>query len=392
MMGHRVPKSLAISRNFSRGDHSGLLQRAGPSGPQRPLYVLLARATALFLFSWVVSGCSLTDTDATRGLNPTLDAADVSRASYNTGAVLSALASDSGVGISSPGSWYEITVAGFNYVDDQCTAYFDKLFFLDRDREATKAALGAFGQTTNAILGVTGASALSIAVVAQAFGLASSVTDIVAGSYLYQLPPATTLSFVKTMQAAFRAGASEQKSQINGPATAYHIIQSYLSLCLPPTIEARLISHIADASATPVANGSGAGISLLIGSRNQVAPSTPITLISSSRQPLPKLVQRETNVRMAQATSLFPASDLASIQQALCVHPSDGQLGDPGSSTRQAIIDFVRGLDGRDIRSFDTTGAGLSPKEISKLHEAADKGTCEKNGFHNAFEVGQSVS
>ena len=81
------------------------------------------------------------------------------------------------------------SLAGFNYVDDQCTAYFDQLYFIDRERGQLKSGLAAASGTTAAILGVTNASTLTMSVVASAFGFASAATDILAGTYFTPFPP-----------------------------------------------------------------------------------------------------------------------------------------------------------------------------------------------------------
>ena len=213
------------------------------SAAWRRFFVLLALAPAL-------TSCISSPAQRFVGLSPVLEADAVERSSGRVRRVMAALAQDAG-----GGSYYDVTEAGFNYIDDRCMEYFSELFYLNRRREATKAGLGAFDKTTSAILAATGAATLTMGVIAQAFGLASNLADIAAGTYLYQLPPATTLSFVKKLQGAYREAASAKRGQINSPATAYHIIQEYLSLCLPPVIEAKLVEHVADAAASPVRGG-----------------------------------------------------------------------------------------------------------------------------------------
>src|SRR5262249_40901474 len=120
-----------------------------------------------------------------------------------------------------------------------------------RERDQLKSGILATAATTAAILGVTGASITSMTVVAQAFGLGAAATDLIAGTYLSNLPPATTQGFVKEMQLPNREGAALKRTEINTPTAAYHVIQSYLALCLPPTIEAKIGEHIATTRAFP---------------------------------------------------------------------------------------------------------------------------------------------
>ncbi|WP_156634181.1 hypothetical protein [Methylobacterium sp. Leaf113] len=200
--------------------------------------------------------------DNRRGLKPIIDANSVQVASANTNLVVAALSRDAGSLPGEPIDYYLVALAGFNYVDDQCRQYFDELFFINRGREQAKSGLAAAAQTTAAVLGVTGASATSLAVVAQAFGFSISATDVIAGTYLYSLPPATTQGFVQKLQSAFRDGAAQRRAAINSAPAAYYVIQRYLELCLPPRIEAEITKQISAAGAVDVRRGNGALFSL----------------------------------------------------------------------------------------------------------------------------------
>lgn len=168
------------------------------------------------------------------GIAPVLHGPSVEAASLNRSAVLDGLRRDAGYG-GVEAEWYDVTLAGFNYVDDACSAYFDRLFKLNRRKDAIRSTLSVGGQTTNAILFATKASQLSMAVVAQAFGLASSLTDIVSGTYLYQLPPATTKAFVSELSRAYRKGVDQQRSQIDTPAESYGFAATSISACRRPS-------------------------------------------------------------------------------------------------------------------------------------------------------------
>ena len=137
------------------------------------------------------------------GISPVLDVASVKTAASNQREIIDALQADAGSDQTNP-TFYAVAQAGFNYVDDQCNAYFDEMFFLDRGRSQLKSGLAAASATTAAILGVTNASTLSMSIVASAFGFASNATDIVSGTYLYSLPPAATQGVVVKLQKAFR--------------------------------------------------------------------------------------------------------------------------------------------------------------------------------------------
>ncbi len=333
-----------------------------------------------------------------RGINPVLNATDVQTSADNTSLILNALARDNAVDISQPGNWYAVAESGFNYVDDQCRTYFDNLFFLNRDRELVKSSISAVGQTTSAILGVTQASSVTLAIVAQAFGLGVAGTDLIAGSFLYQLPPSTTYGFVRQMQEAYRDGIALKRAALNTPSAAYHAIQGYIDLCLPPTIEAKLVEHVSTAQLTPDVRHAGSDVSLSVSSKNKFVPTkfVPSVVVPPARArfvaPLPspstRLPKPEPPPPNPEAINSFekrlPIEKVKQIQAALC-QASTGHLDD---STRQAVVAFFSGA-GQD-RS-DIVTKGISPRDMSLLDNAIQEvRDCKKQGFENAKSVGKS--
>jgi hypothetical protein len=353
----------------------------------RRFYLMLALAPA-------ASGCMTSPAQRFVGVSPVLDPVSVERSSGNISRVMAALSRDAG-----GGSMYEVTEAGFNYVDDRCMEYFSELFYLNRRKDAAKAGLGAFDKTTNAILAATGASTLTMGVLAQVFGLAANLTDIAAGTYLYQLPPATTLSFVKTLQGAYREAASAKRSQITTQATAYHIIQDYLSLCLPPVIEAELVKHIADAAASPVRGGSVSNIEISVASE---APAPVrrevVTIIQKPSAALPKPTGPRPAEESEQPNAVgawemqLKRSFVSKLQKSLCVPTANGIID---KQTRIAVDDFFGGVEeagiGRDYPN--ALENGIQSEHDSKLR-AGIKAVpdCSARPGTNAFIVGQIVS
>ncbi len=121
------------------------------------------------------------------GPDPAFPSAEVSKSADNQVAVLEALkvVSHNSAGQVDP---YLLTLAGFNFVDEQCDAYLHELFVIDQDRDRLKQGIDVAGLVTNAILAATPASKASMAIVAQALGLSSQFTDTVANSYLFMAP------------------------------------------------------------------------------------------------------------------------------------------------------------------------------------------------------------
>ena len=147
----------------------------------RGFYLLILPFISLGL-----AGCS--ELNLRKGPAPVINSSSVEAATNNQIVIIRALARDAGYDPDSSVDYYRVAEAGFNYVDDQCRAYFDEIFFIDRERSQLKSGLAAASGTTAAILGVTNASTLTLSVVASAFGFASAATDILAGTYLSLFP------------------------------------------------------------------------------------------------------------------------------------------------------------------------------------------------------------
>ncbi|MEX0953651.1 MAG: hypothetical protein WDZ83_00385 [Rhizobiaceae bacterium] len=270
---------------------------------------------------------------------------------------------------------YQVTLAGFNYVDDSCSQYFDRLFKLNRQRDAAKSALSVFGQTTDAILFATGASKLTMAIVAQAFGLASSLTDITAGTYLYQLPPAPTKRFVETLMVAYKDGVASQRTKITSPAVAYSYIRGYLNLCLPATIEGELINHVSSATAVADPGMTGASLRVKVASDrgDEVAALEEIARVGS-RLPAANLPPPSPYA------DLVTPPEWKRIQNYLCLKP-DGKWG---PDTRAAIAQFYAGR--------EETKPSDNEKVVRLLIELADQTggkSCEQRNVSDAKVVGQ---
>lgn len=320
------------------------------------------------------------------GLSARLDPADVKLASGNRQDIMTALRSDAGFMSDGAPSWYDVTLAGFNYVDDRCAEYFDTLFKLNRKKESLKSSLSAFDQTSSAIMSITGTTEVTMQVIAQAFGLASNMTDIIAGTYLFELPPATTQKFVDETLHAYRNGAEENRNLINSPTFAYGYIRGYLNLCLPATIEGKLVDHIGGARA--VADGGGAGADLAVRVVSDNSGLVLSELIADAKKPIgdvvlpppdaPGLNEYEKNVDSAVWRV---------VQQAICAKVD----GDPGAATHAAIAEFFTGYGETDP---EITTRGIGPSQMDVLMRAVnDAGgkSCHERGVADAKAAGKRV-
>jgi len=317
---------------------------------------------------------------APSGLSPTLDGKHVRMASNNRAQLMTALQQDASFGTPGAPSWYDVTLAGFNYVDDQCAVYFSTLFRLNREKESIKSGLTAFGQTTNAILSITGAAQLTISVVAQAFGLAGNMTDILAGTYLFELP--TTKKFVDETRHAYRTGMVAERATITSAAVSYGFIRGYLNLCLPATIEAQLTDHIGGARAIAAPGPAGGDIAVRVVSDVSAFDLQALREPASVSDPLPAVVLPPLPTDYEK---LVTAREWGDIQRLLCMEKVDGTIG---PATRKAIVEYFRG---RSVDRPDILITGvLEPdvRDLKRLLDVTGGKTCAERGFTTPFEVG----
>jgi hypothetical protein len=217
------------------------------------------------------------------------------------------------------------------------------------------------------------------------------------------------------MQLAYREGAAVRRAEINTPTAAYYAIQAYLSLCLPPTIEAKLAEHIATMRAfpDPATRGSGAAFGITLTSptvtrpeiradvgagggevgpgpgpgAGQFGPGPRQGPVIRSTEPAPKTA----SLSPAQ-TILNPKTDVErtisrangkAFQKTLCLP----ETGDFDATTRTALRDFFSAvLYPTDANPPDSVGIDA---ELRHLRDAqATFPSCKGAGFVSPYEVG----
>jgi len=77
------------------------------------------------------------------GLGPIIDATSVESASNNRQRILQALAKDAFLDLVAPSDWYLVAEAGFNYIDDQCKAYFYEQYLAGSGKAGVTSGLAA---------------------------------------------------------------------------------------------------------------------------------------------------------------------------------------------------------------------------------------------------------
>lgn len=141
--------------------------------------------------------------------------------------------------------WDDVIAAGMDYADGKCEAYMHALFRLNRDRRTTTAQIGLLGTATAGIMAAAESAAKDVAIVAIAFGLASSTVDNLSSNLLYELDPSSVRAMVQTMQAKYRKELGVGYLTRPAAATA---IRRYAVLCLPASIESEVNLSVKKAS------------------------------------------------------------------------------------------------------------------------------------------------
>ncbi len=187
------------------------------------------------------------------GPSPVMSASAASKSASDQVAIVSAFQRVSASSV----DYFSATLAGYNFVDEQCDSYMRALFVLDKDRELTRSGIDAVGQVTNAILGVTSASKLTMGVVTQAFGLGGQFSDDLFKGYLYGASPATIAHVVDAMRTKYRNDTGSARKAINsgGTPVAYAYIRGYLRLCMPSTISASIDNTLSASKVTTDTSG-----------------------------------------------------------------------------------------------------------------------------------------
>jgi hypothetical protein len=227
---------------------------------------MLRNVVAMFAIASFASGCAdiQDQLNGRYGPNPIPTGAAVEIAAQRQADVVLAMARGAGYARSPPifgdrENWYTIIMTGFNVVDDACMSYIDDLWILERRKTRNGALIAATGAAAAGIVAANShPSAITLAILAQAFGLASAYNTAVSESYLYTQNAATIKKLIRKTTEAYRTDIAkkvrpetEVTYPMGSPGAAYHHMREYLALCLPPTIQAQIEDLVANAKAAP---------------------------------------------------------------------------------------------------------------------------------------------
>lgn len=205
----------------------------------------------------LLSGCASRDELAKRiagrwGPDPIIEPTDAQTVMQRQMTVLSYIANDSGITVAGPygdPTWQEIAEWGFNIGREDCSAYLNNLFKIQRERLRNHDILNAFQVASIGIVTAAAPSAATtISVLGQAFGLASSLNDAILQSYLFTEAPGLISIKVKQMQDDYQKSLAPRS--ITSAAQAYSALQNYYNICLPQSIEGVILAKVATSDTT----------------------------------------------------------------------------------------------------------------------------------------------
>lgn len=131
--------------------------------------------------------------------------------------------------------WMTFAQAGMNDIDLRCDSY---LSWLDEKKRTTQPILKQISDLSTfsqSVMRIAGVGADPITIVGLAFGLAADTFTNVRSRLLLEVNHSTVQTVVLARQREYRALLVRQRID-NRPA-AFHVLRSYLRLCMPFTIE-----------------------------------------------------------------------------------------------------------------------------------------------------------
>ena len=217
-----------------------------------------------------MSGCDPNDRVYFRsGIGTDLYTADIGSATELQNVYLDYLCRQAGsyVGADSPGCsqqfvpaniWPVIVQAGLNDIDTRCDSYLAWLDQKKRENSGILAEIGAVRIAADALTNpnIAGVSGVGLAAISAAFGLATNtVTNF--NSLLLQVDQTTVQNVVFTNRHLFREDLLKFSSSIDNKPAAIHTLRTYLTICMPMTIAAKINSTVTVFQQTGTGVGAG---------------------------------------------------------------------------------------------------------------------------------------
>lgn len=380
-----------------------MLQHCTDSGEMDMLTQL--RVIGIAGLALLVAACvpSLDERLTREGIGSELSAADIEDSTLVQDRYLGAICRQAGVDHGEAGDglprcdyssideagWRAVVTASMNDIDRRCDGYLAWLDNKKRSQPALLQQVSDVGMATHSILSVTGSGPQSLEIVSIAFGLLRNSLVNYHSRLLLEVNSSTVNTIVLTRRNEFRESYDRYPMR-NRPDVVY-VLQSYLRLCLPFTIEMD-INELSTLRARGVDNDQQSVVSVDM-ALGRPAPEELLVPDAQSKikRPPPKPQVAATNaVTLSEAMT---KSSLRKIQAAICLPDEQrtGDFGPQGSETRTAIRNFEHGFyytgDVADINGIiDNRPELQNIRSAQRLFP-----DCQISGLRNAFEVGYAA-
>lgn len=140
--------------------------------------------------------------------------------------------------------WALIVQAGMNDIDRRCDAFLAYVDYLKRSQDHWIKQLGDTLKASSAIVGATTQSDKPLKILSAAFGLATDTYTNMTGRLLTLADQTTIQSVVLGQQKRYREDIIKLGNRIRHKSAAVHALRSYLRICMPFTIEAKINSTV----------------------------------------------------------------------------------------------------------------------------------------------------
>jgi hypothetical protein len=136
--------------------------------------------------------------------------------------------------------WRQMTLAGMNYIDGRCEAYFQAMRDTELARATGTRTLSTLGAATATLAGLAEASTRSLATIGAAFGLSTALFDDYMSIYLFAFEPGAIREFVTRQGDELRNRVRTDESIAIDRVGAANMLFGYITNCVPTTIAARV--------------------------------------------------------------------------------------------------------------------------------------------------------
>lgn len=274
--------------------------------------------------------------------------------------------------------WPIIVQAGLNDIDARCDSYLAWLDAKRRENAAVLAEIGAVRFAVDALTNpnVTGVSAVGLAAISAAFGLANDTVKNF-NSLLLQVDHTTVQSVVIPNRDIFRKDLLKVSSSIDNKPAAIHTLRTYLSICMPMTISANINSTVTVFKQTGIAPGSGPVLPTI------GAPLLPQQPIGNPGRPRYTGHEEFRAILDSYDPQAQSPEYVKGIQRALCVPKSEiGAMQFPNTAALIKIYEAT--VDNPRPRPKGKTNGKLDAQEIGEIlvsRQCSQDGLGPKNFF-----------